>query len=106
MESQAEGVVPVLAAMSGMEREYIPDRTFEVHESARKRGKTIGGAGRHRRVHEVHGSPPTRPGVEPANIAKRLVVTTGTKKGQRSAPATVMRMLRKHDEKAATEAGA
>ncbi|WP_373689003.1 recombinase family protein [Streptomyces sp. Rer75] len=35
----------VLAAMSGMEREYIRDRTLEGRESARKRGKTIGGAG-------------------------------------------------------------
>ncbi|MGP3926109.1 recombinase family protein [Streptomyces sp. 8N616] len=37
-------VLTVLAAMSGMEREYIRDRTLEGHESARKRGKTIGGA--------------------------------------------------------------
>ena len=35
----------VLAALSGMEREYIRDRTLEGHESARKRGKTIGDAG-------------------------------------------------------------
>lgn len=34
----------VLAALSGMEREYIRDRTLEGHESARKRGKTIGDA--------------------------------------------------------------
>ncbi|MDX2524667.1 recombinase family protein [Streptomyces europaeiscabiei] len=38
-------VFTVLAAMSGMEREYIRDRTLEGHESSRKRGKTIGGAG-------------------------------------------------------------
>ncbi|MBZ9643953.1 recombinase family protein [Streptomyces sp. PSKA30] len=38
-------VFTVLAAMSGMEREYIRDRTLEGHESARKRGKTIGGVG-------------------------------------------------------------
>jgi hypothetical protein len=38
-------VFTVLAAMSGMECEYIRDRTLEGHESARKRGKTIGGAG-------------------------------------------------------------
>ncbi|MGW2987467.1 hypothetical protein [Streptomyces goshikiensis] len=38
-------VFTVLAAMSGMEREYIRDRTLEAHESARKRGKTVGGAG-------------------------------------------------------------
>ena len=35
-------VFTVLAALSGMEREYIRDRTLEGHESARKRGKTIG----------------------------------------------------------------
>ena len=34
----------VLAALSGMEREYIRDRTLEGHESARTRGKAIGGA--------------------------------------------------------------
>lgn len=37
-------VFTVLAALSGMEREYIRDRTLEGHESARKRGKGIGGA--------------------------------------------------------------
>ncbi len=37
-------VFTVLAALSGMEREYIRDRTFEGHESARARGKSIGGA--------------------------------------------------------------
>ncbi|WP_323369219.1 recombinase family protein [Streptomyces alkaliterrae] len=38
-------VLTVLAAMSGMEREYIRDRILEGRESTRKRGKTIGGAG-------------------------------------------------------------
>ncbi|MET7549719.1 recombinase family protein [Streptomyces sp. NPDC005500] len=37
-------VFTVLAALSDMEREYIRDRTLEGHESARKRGKAIGGA--------------------------------------------------------------
>ena len=37
-------VFTVLAALSGMEREYIRDRTLEGHESARARGKSIGGA--------------------------------------------------------------
>ncbi|MFI1646964.1 hypothetical protein ACH4XT_08480 [Streptomyces avidinii] len=32
------------------------------------------------------------------DIAKRLVITTGTKKGQYPSPATVMRLLREHDE--------
>ncbi|MEI5102875.1 recombinase family protein [Streptomyces sp. PmtG] len=95
-------VFTVLAAMSGMEREYIRDRTLEGHESARERGKTIGGAGvtdedmlsmaLHIRDQEM----------SLRDIAKRLVITTGAKKGQRPSPATVMRMLRQHDEKAAT----
>ncbi|OPC76432.1 hypothetical protein B4N89_47370 [Embleya scabrispora] len=34
-------------------------------------------------------------------IAARLVITTGKKKGRHPSPATVMRMLREHDEKAA-----
>ncbi|MEU0837678.1 hypothetical protein [Streptomyces sp. NPDC005969] len=38
-------VLTVLAAMSGIEREYIRDRTLGSQESARKRGKAIGGAG-------------------------------------------------------------
>ncbi|MFD4172823.1 recombinase family protein [Streptomyces anulatus] len=38
-------VFTVLAAISGMERECVRDRTLEGHETARKRGKTIGGAG-------------------------------------------------------------
>ncbi|MFF0450867.1 recombinase family protein [Streptomyces sp. NPDC004609] len=94
-------VFTVLAAMSGMEREYIRDRTLEGHESARKRGKTIGGAGGtdesmlsmalHLREQEM----------SLRDIAKRLVITTGPKKGQHPSPATVMRMLREHDEHAA-----
>jgi hypothetical protein len=35
------------------------------------------------------------------DIAARLVISTGKKKGQHPSPATVMRMLREHDEKAA-----
>ncbi|MEV7939231.1 recombinase family protein [Kitasatospora sp. NPDC088264] len=91
-------VFTVLAAMSGMEREYIRDRTLEGHGSARKRGKTIGGAGvtdesmlsvaLHLRGQEM----------SLRDIAKRLVITTGAKKGQHPSPATVMRMLREHDE--------
>jgi DNA invertase Pin-like site-specific DNA recombinase len=93
-------VFTVLAALSGMEREYIRDRTLEGHESARKRGKTIGGAGvtddhmlsmaLHLRNQEM----------SLRDIAARLVITTGRKKGQHPSPATVMRMLREHDEQA------
>jgi len=35
------------------------------------------------------------------DIAGRLVIATGKKKCQHPSPATVMRMLREHDEKAA-----
>jgi hypothetical protein len=38
------------------------------------------------------------------DIAKRLVITTGAKRGKHPSPATVMRMLREHDEQAATAA--
>jgi hypothetical protein len=40
------------------------------------------------------------------DIAKRLVITSGAKRGQHPSPATVMRMLREHGEQAATAAGA
>ncbi|MER7466725.1 hypothetical protein [Streptomyces sp. NPDC097981] len=32
------------------------------------------------------------------DLAKRLVITTGTKKGQHPSRATVMRVLREHNE--------
>ncbi len=34
-------------------------------------------------------------------VASRLVITKGKKKGQHPSPATVLRMLREHDEAAA-----
>ncbi|MGW2748720.1 hypothetical protein [Streptomyces sp. NPDC001450] len=40
------------------------------------------------------------------DITKRLVIITGAKKGQHPSPATVMRLLREHDEQAATAVGA
>ncbi|MFJ1604539.1 recombinase family protein [Streptomyces sp. NPDC088253] len=95
-------VFTVLTAMSGMEREYIRDRTLEGHESARKRGKTIGGAGvtdeslLSMALHLREGK-----GMSLRDIAKRLVITTGAKKGQHPSPTTVMRMLRGHDERTA-----
>jgi hypothetical protein len=38
------------------------------------------------------------------DIAARLVIATGKKKGQHPSPSTVLRMLREHDEKAAAAA--
>jgi hypothetical protein len=84
-----------------MEREYIRDRTLEGHESARARGKAIGGAAvtdeamlavaLHLRGQEM----------SLRDIAARLVISSGKKKGQHPSPATVLRMLRDHDEQAA-----
>ena len=96
-------VFTVLAALSGMEREYIRDRTLEGHESARARGKAIGGAAvtddamlavaLHLRGQEM----------SLRDIAARLAISAG-KKGRHPSPATVLRMLRDHDEKAAAAA--
>jgi DNA invertase Pin-like site-specific DNA recombinase len=75
-------VFTVLAALSGMEREYVHDRTLEGHESARTRGKTIGGASvtdndmlsmaLHLRSQEL----------SLRDIASKLVITKGKKRGQ------------------------
>jgi DNA invertase Pin-like site-specific DNA recombinase len=100
-----DGIVfTVLAALSGMEREYIRDRTLEGHESARSRGKAIGGAAvihdavlavaLHLRGQEL----------SLRDIAARLVIATGKKKGQHPSLATLTRMLRDHDERVAATA--
>ncbi|MEV1005495.1 recombinase family protein [Nonomuraea sp. NPDC050202] len=95
-------VFTVLAALSGMEREYIRDRTLEGHESARARGKAIGGAAvtdenmlamaLHLRGQDL----------SLRDIAARLVITSGKKKGRHPSAATVLRMLRDHDQQTAT----
>ncbi|MEV4179100.1 recombinase family protein [Nonomuraea sp. NPDC049709] len=95
-------VFTVLAALSGMEREYIRDRTLEGHESARARGKHIGGApvtdenmlsmALHLRDQDL----------SLRDIAARLVITSGKKKGRHPSAATVLRMLRDHDQQSAT----
>src|SRR5664280_1697758 len=86
-------VFTVLAALSGMERDYIRDRTLEGHESARSRGKTIGGAAvtdEHMRSMALH---LRGQGLSLREMASRLVITQGKKKGQHPSPATVLRML-------------
>ncbi len=75
-------VFTVLAALAGSEREYIRDRTLEGHEAARARGKLIGGAAvtddamlaaaLHLRSQEM----------SLRDIADRLVIATGKKRGQ------------------------
>lgn len=87
-------VFTVLAAMSGMERGYIRDRTLEGHESARKRGKTIGGAGVADEVMLSMALQLREQEMSLRDIAARLVITKGAKKSQHPSPVTVMRMLR------------
>ncbi|MFG1913008.1 recombinase family protein [Kribbella sp. NPDC048928] len=94
-------VFTVLAALSGMEREYIRDRTLEGHESARKRGKTIGGPGVTDPDMLSMALHLREQGASLRDVAKRLVITAGKKKGQHPSPATVLRMLREHDEQTA-----
>jgi DNA invertase Pin-like site-specific DNA recombinase len=89
-------VFTVLAALSGMEREYIRDRTLEGHESARSRGKHIGGAAvtamLSMALHLRQQNHSLR------DIAAQLIITKGKKIGQHPSPATVLRMLRDHDQ--------
>jgi DNA invertase Pin-like site-specific DNA recombinase len=94
-------VFTVLAALSGMEREYIRDHTLEGHESARTRGKTIGGAAVIDDAMLSMALHLREQNLSLREIAARLVITKGKKKGQHPSPATVLRMLREHDEKTA-----
>lgn len=92
-------VFTVLAALSGMEREYIRDRTLEGHEAARARGKHIGGAAVTDEAmlsHALHLR--DQQNLSLRDIAARLTIAKGRKKGQNPSPATVLRMLRDHDE--------
>jgi DNA invertase Pin-like site-specific DNA recombinase len=98
-------VFTVLAALSGMEREYIRDRTLEGHESARIRGKTIGGAAVTDEAMLSMALHLRDQGMSLREIASRLVITTGKRKGRHPSAATVMRMLREHDAQAAAMDG-
>ncbi|MEU4576145.1 recombinase family protein [Nonomuraea sp. NPDC023979] len=91
-------VFTVLAALSGMEREYIRDRTLEGHESARTRGKHIGGTAVTDESMLSMALHLRGQNLSLRDIAARLVITRGKKKGQHPSPATVLRMLRDHDE--------
>lgn len=99
-------VFTVLAALSGMEREYIRDRTLEGHESARQRGKSIGGAAVADEAMLSMALHLREQNHSLRDIAARLVITKGTKKGQHPSPATVMRLLRDHDQSVRTGAEA
>lgn len=91
-------VFTVLAALSGMEREYIRDRTLEGHESARRRGKTIGGASVTDEAMLSMALHLREQNMSLRDIAAKLVITKGAKKGQHPSPATVLRLLREYDE--------
>lgn len=95
-------VFTVLAALSGMEREYIRDRTLEGHESARTRGKTIGGASVTDDGMLSHALVLRDQGLSLREMAATLVITKG-KKGQHPSAATVLRMLCEHDEMSPAE---
>ncbi|GAA2440897.1 hypothetical protein GCM10010191_66280 [Actinomadura vinacea] len=76
----------VLAAQSGMERENIRDRTLEGHDSARSRGKTIGGAGVTDEAMLSHALHLREQNHSLRDIAARLVIATGKKKGRHPHP--------------------
>ncbi|MFI6393116.1 recombinase family protein [Nonomuraea sp. NPDC050540] len=95
-------VFTVLAALSGMEREYIRDRTLEGHESARARGKAIGGASVVDEAMLSMAQHLRGQGASLRDIAAKLVITSGAKKGRHPSAATVLRMLREHDHAAQT----
>jgi len=88
------------AAMAESERDYIREKTLEGQEIARAKGKAIGGV-------PVSDSDMLATAVRLRDtehlslreIASRLVIRTGKKRGRHPSPATVMRMLREHDAK-------
>jgi DNA invertase Pin-like site-specific DNA recombinase len=79
-------VFTVLAALSGMEREYIRDRTLEGHESARSRGKSIGGAAATDDAMLAIALHLREQNHSLRDIASRLVITTGKKKASTPRP--------------------
>ena len=78
----------VLAALSGMERAYIRDRTLEGHESARARGKAIGGTAVTDENMLSMALHLRGQNLSLRDIAARLVITSGAKKGRHPSAAT------------------
>lgn len=90
------------AAMAEAERDYIRDKTLEGHETARTKGKVIGGV----KVSDEDMLATAlrlrdEENLSLRDIASRLIIRSGKKRGQHPSPATVMRMLREHDEQVA-----
>ncbi|WP_231510046.1 recombinase family protein [Streptosporangium roseum] len=75
-------VFTVLAALSEMERDYIRDRPMEGHESARSRGKAIGGATVTDEAMLAMAPHLREQNLSLRDIAARLVITKGRKKGR------------------------
>jgi DNA invertase Pin-like site-specific DNA recombinase len=98
-------VFTVLAALSGMEREHIRDRTLEGQESARRRGKSIGGAAVVDEAMLSRALHLREQNLSLGDIAARLVITTGKRKGRHPSVATVLRMLRDHDTGVSADIG-
>ncbi|WP_331761880.1 recombinase family protein [Streptomyces sp. NBC_01546] len=89
------------AAMAEAERDYIRDKTLEGQETARTKGKAIGGVKVSDEDMLATALSLREEGLSLRESAARLVIRTGKKKGQHPSPATVMRMLRDHDDKVA-----
>lgn len=91
-------VLTVLAVVSGLEREYIREKTLEGHEVARAKGKVIGGTTVTDPAMLADAVRYRKQGLSLRQTAAKLVITTGPKTGKHPAPSTVLRMLREHDE--------
>ncbi len=84
-------------------RTRLRDKTLEGQEIARTKGKAIGGV-------KVSDEDTLATALRLRDderlslreITSRLVIRTGKKRGRHPAPATVMRMLREHDERTTT----
>jgi hypothetical protein len=93
----AGAVFTVLAALSGLEHEYIRDRALEGHEVAHACDKSIGAAAvtdEAMLFHVLHLR--DQQSLSLRDIDARLVITAGKKKGQNPSPAIVLRIPPDH----------
>ncbi|WP_125643622.1 hypothetical protein [Nonomuraea sp. WAC 01424] len=101
----ASGVVfTVLAALSGIEREYTRDRTLEA-TSRPALGTAIGSAAVTDEAMLSMALHLRGQDLSLRDIVPRLVITKGKKKDRPPSPATVLRMLRDHEEANASAIG-
>ncbi|MGV9779369.1 hypothetical protein [Streptosporangium sp. NPDC003464] len=90
------------AAMAEPERDYIRDKPLEGQETARTKGKAIGGVPVSDDMLATAVRLRDTEYLSLREITSRLVIRTGKKRGQPPSPATVMRMLREYDAQTAT----